>query len=42
MLSIHGITGGNILVMKTTDAAVIANLMMGGDGILEDNISFGN
>ncbi len=30
-----GITGGNLLVMKTTDAAVIASLMMGGDGILE-------
>lgn len=27
-----GIAGENILVMKTTDAAVIANLMMGGDG----------
>jgi flagellar motor switch protein FliN/FliY len=27
-----GITGGNLLVMKTTDAAVIASLMMGGDG----------
>jgi flagellar motor switch protein FliN/FliY len=30
-----GITGGNLLVMKTTDAAVIASLMMGGDGVLE-------
>jgi flagellar motor switch protein FliN/FliY len=30
-----GITGGNLLVMKTTDAAVIASLMMGGDGIVE-------
>jgi len=27
-----GITGRNILIMQTTDAAVIANLMMGGDG----------
>lgn len=27
-----GITGKNLLVMKITDAAVIANLMMGGDG----------
>jgi len=27
-----GITGGNLLVIKTTDAAVIASLMMGGDG----------
>ena len=30
-----GITGGNLLVIKTTDAAVIASLMMGGDGILQ-------
>ena len=30
-----GIAGGNLLVMKTTDAAVIASLMMGGDGVLE-------
>lgn len=27
-----GITGRNILIMQTIDAAVIANLMMGGDG----------
>ena len=27
-----GITGRNILIMQTTDASVIANLMMGGDG----------
>jgi len=30
-----GITGENLLVMKTIDAAVIASLMMGGDGKLE-------
>lgn len=30
-----GISGGNLLVIKTTDAAVIASLMMGGDGILQ-------
>ena len=30
-----GITGENLLVIKTTDAAVIASLMMGGDGILQ-------
>lgn len=30
-----GIVGGNLLVMKITDAAVIANLMMGGDGKIE-------
>ncbi|MGH4125781.1 MAG: flagellar motor switch phosphatase FliY [Clostridium sp.] len=30
-----GITGGNLLVMQTTDAAVIASLMMGGDGKIE-------
>ncbi len=29
---VSGITGRNLLIMKTTDAAVIANLMMGGDG----------
>jgi len=27
-----GITGGNLLVIKTPDAAIIASLMMGGDG----------
>lgn len=32
-----GIIGGNLLVMKITDAEVIANLMMGGNGIVEDN-----
>ena len=32
---ISGISGGNLLVMKTTDAAVIASLMMGGDGNIE-------
>lgn len=30
-----GITGENLLVIKTTDAAVIASLMMGGDGIIQ-------
>ncbi|MDW8799708.1 flagellar motor switch phosphatase FliY [Clostridium sp. A1-XYC3] len=29
-----GIVGENLLVMKITDAAVIANLMMGGEGIV--------
>jgi flagellar motor switch protein FliN/FliY len=29
---IAGITGKNVLVMKMTDAGVVANLMMGGDG----------
>jgi len=29
-----GIMGRNILIMQTKDAAVIANLMMGGDGIV--------
>lgn len=32
---VSGIKGKNILVMKITDAAVIANLMMGGDGHVE-------
>ncbi|ABK61949.1 MULTISPECIES: flagellar motor switch phosphatase FliY [Clostridium] len=31
-----GIIGGNLLVMKIPDAAVIANLMMGGDGKIEE------
>ncbi|MBX4262491.1 flagellar motor switch phosphatase FliY [Clostridium estertheticum] len=30
-----GIAGGNLLVIKNTDAAVIASLMMGGDGNIE-------
>ncbi|MCY6353955.1 flagellar motor switch phosphatase FliY [Clostridium sp. ZS2-4] len=34
-----GIVGGNLLVMKITDAAVIANLMMGGDGRIEASSS---
>ncbi|WP_061313301.1 flagellar motor switch phosphatase FliY [Clostridium botulinum] len=33
----EGIIGRNILVMKTDDAAVIANLMMGGDGQVSEN-----
>lgn len=32
-----GIMGENLLVMKITDAAVIANLMMGGDGKVEEH-----
>ena len=32
-----GIIGRNILSIKTEDAAVIANLMMGGDGIVENH-----
>lgn len=31
-----GILGENLLVMQITDAAVIANLMMGGDGVVQD------
>ena len=31
-----GLTGENVLVLKTTDAAIIANLMMGGDGTVEE------
>lgn len=31
-----GIVGLNLLVMKTSDASVIANLMMGGDGTAEN------
>lgn len=33
-----GIIGENLLVMRVTDAYVIANLMMGGDGKLEGEI----
>ncbi|ADL51442.1 flagellar motor switch phosphatase FliY [Clostridium cellulovorans] len=33
---ISGIKGENLLVMKTIDASVIANLMMGGDGKVEN------
>lgn len=33
-----GIAGGNILIMKITDAAVIANLMMGGNGVVEPHL----
>lgn len=32
-----GIVGENLLLMKITDAAVIANLMMGGDGKVESH-----
>lgn len=31
-----GITGRNILIIKTSDASVIANLMMGGDGNVQN------
>ncbi|MCT8976144.1 flagellar motor switch phosphatase FliY [Clostridium sp. CX1] len=34
-----GIVGENLLVMRITDAAVIANLMMGGEGIVSDVIT---
>jgi len=33
-----GISGGNLLVMKISDAAVIASLMMGGDGKIESTL----
>ncbi|NMM61265.1 flagellar motor switch phosphatase FliY [Clostridium sp. P21] len=33
---VSGIVGENLLVMKITDASVIANLMMGGDGKVEE------
>ncbi|EJO5346089.1 flagellar motor switch phosphatase FliY [Clostridium botulinum] len=33
-----GIVGENLLVMKIDDAAVISNLMMGGNGIVEEKI----
>lgn len=34
-----GITGGNLFVLKVYDAAIIANLMMGGDGKVDENIT---
>ncbi len=34
---ISGISGENLLVMKITDAAIIANLMMGGDGKVDSH-----
>ncbi|OFI06513.1 flagellar motor switch protein FliN [Clostridium acetireducens DSM 10703] len=33
-----GIMGENLLVMKVIDAAVIANLMMGGEGVVDEKI----
>ena len=33
-----GIVGENLLVMKVIDAAVIANLMMGGNGVLDHEV----
>ena len=36
---ISGIVGKNLLVMKLTDAAIIANLMMGGVGEIDHNIT---
>lgn len=35
---VSGIIGRNLLIIKTTDAAVIANLMMGGDGIISEGV----
>lgn len=36
---IEGIVGRNILIIKIQDGAVISNLMMGGDGKIEDNLT---
>lgn len=35
---VSGIIGANLLVIKVNDAAIIANLMMGGDGRIEPKI----
>ncbi|SHJ68740.1 flagellar motor switch protein FliN/FliY [Hathewaya proteolytica DSM 3090] len=35
---VTGIVGGNVFVMKISDAAVIANLMMGGNGEVDPSI----
>ena len=37
--SIEGIVGRNILIIKIQDGAVISNLMMGGDGKIEANLT---
>lgn len=34
----QGLSGGNLLVIKITDAAIIADLMMGGDGTKNSNV----
>ena len=34
----HGLSGSNVFIVRQEDAVVIADLMMGGDGIIEDNI----
>lgn len=36
---IEGIVGRNILIIKIQDGAVISNLMMGGDGKIEANLT---
>lgn len=36
---IEGIVGRNILIIKIQDGAVISNLMMGGDGKIDDNLT---
>ena len=33
----HGLSGSNVFIVRQEDAAVIADLMMGGDGISKDN-----
>ncbi|MEF9951651.1 MAG: flagellar motor switch phosphatase FliY [Clostridium sp.] len=38
VLYTEGLTGANLLIMKITDAAVIASLMMGGDGQVDELI----
>lgn len=38
---VEGLEGHNVLILEPRDAAVIANLMMGGDGTVEDDIQLG-
>ncbi|MEG0004473.1 MAG: flagellar motor switch phosphatase FliY [Clostridium sp.] len=38
VLYTEGLTGANLLIMKITDAAVIASLMMGSDGNIEEPV----
>ena len=37
----EGIDGTNILIIKETDAAIIASLMMGGDGTIDPGFDSG-
>jgi len=38
---VEGLEGHNVLLLEPRDAAIIANLMMGGDGTIEENFELG-